>query len=217
MSPDRNTWKLLLSRAITVLRMTGARAGSLPTMTLGGGTVLMFRYEHRLSKDIDLFLHDAQWLSMFSPRLNDDIAAKVKDYEEQANTLKLVFSEGDVDIIVAGNVTDARPNDSLKRDDMIFLLESSEEIVAKKIYFRAASFRERDLFDLATLIEKDRDAASRALSAASPKIAMLEARISGMDLSDDDGLSRLILPLAGHEDRLSTMRETALAALLEFK
>ena len=42
---------------------------------IGGGTVLMFRFEHRLSKDIDFFTHDAQWLSLLTPRLNDTTAA----------------------------------------------------------------------------------------------------------------------------------------------
>ncbi|UBU61945.1 nucleotidyl transferase AbiEii/AbiGii toxin family protein [Acidithiobacillus ferrooxidans] len=30
--------------------------------TIGGGTVLMFQYRHRLSRDIDIFITDAQYL-----------------------------------------------------------------------------------------------------------------------------------------------------------
>jgi hypothetical protein len=69
MQPDRNTWKLLLHRAVDVLRAAEQRMGALPELMPGDGTVLMLRFQHRLSKDIDLFLHDVQWLSMFTPRL----------------------------------------------------------------------------------------------------------------------------------------------------
>ena len=32
--------------------------------------MLMLRFDHRLSKDIDIFTHDAQALSFITPRLN---------------------------------------------------------------------------------------------------------------------------------------------------
>ena len=33
-----------------------------PAWTLGGGTALMLRHDHRLSRDIDVFLRDPQYL-----------------------------------------------------------------------------------------------------------------------------------------------------------
>ena len=44
-----------------------------------------------LSKDIDFFIRDVQWLGFITPRLNDVIAAMVEGYEEQANSLKLIL------------------------------------------------------------------------------------------------------------------------------
>ena len=41
-----------------------------PFWTFGGGTVLMFRYRHRLSKDIDIFVPDPQDLGFVTPRLS---------------------------------------------------------------------------------------------------------------------------------------------------
>jgi hypothetical protein len=39
--------------------------------SLGGGTVLMLRLNHRRSKDIDILLDDPQLLGMFNPRMSD--------------------------------------------------------------------------------------------------------------------------------------------------
>ena len=64
----------------------------------------MFRFRHRLSKDIEFFGYDAQWLALLSPRLNETAAAMASGYGEQANGVKIVMSEGDIDFIVAGDV-----------------------------------------------------------------------------------------------------------------
>jgi hypothetical protein len=80
---------------------------------MGGGAVLMTRMHHRVSKDIDLFLHDAQWLARLTPRLNERVASMVLDYAEQANSVKLVLAEGDIDFVVAGSVTGVAPKETL--------------------------------------------------------------------------------------------------------
>jgi len=52
-------WESLFPRALMLIddiRKYGGIAD--PFWTLGGGTVLMFRYRHRLSKDIDIFVPD---------------------------------------------------------------------------------------------------------------------------------------------------------------
>ena len=53
-----------------------------PPWTFGGGTVLMLNYAHRLSRDIDIFLGDPQYLGFLSPRLNGTIETWVADWEE---------------------------------------------------------------------------------------------------------------------------------------
>lgn len=57
----RGAWEALFPRALALIdevRIHGGIAD--PFWTLGGGTVLMFRFGHRLSKDIDIFVRDAR-------------------------------------------------------------------------------------------------------------------------------------------------------------
>lgn len=49
-------WQALLPRALVLIEEIRRHGGVIdPFWTLGGGTVLMFRHRHRLSKDIDIF------------------------------------------------------------------------------------------------------------------------------------------------------------------
>lgn len=66
--PD-GAWQSLLQSALGLvneIRMHGGRAD--PFFTFGGGTVLMLRHQHRLSKDIDFFVPDPQSLAYVTPR-----------------------------------------------------------------------------------------------------------------------------------------------------
>jgi hypothetical protein len=65
----------------------------------------MLLYEHRRSRDIDIFLRDPQYLTALSPRLNDHTEALTGRYVEQSNFLKLIFDGGEVDFIVAPSLT----------------------------------------------------------------------------------------------------------------
>ena len=73
--------------------------------TFGGGTVLMLRHGHRLSKDIDLFVPDPQYLGFVNPRLSDFAADLCRDYVEAAEFIKLVRAEGEIDIVTGPNLT----------------------------------------------------------------------------------------------------------------
>jgi len=75
-----NDWEILLAKAFKQLD-----AGNIPSdaWTLGGGTVLMFHFVHRLSKDIDIFFTDKQLLAAISPRVNDGVEDSLRDYIEQ--------------------------------------------------------------------------------------------------------------------------------------
>ena len=115
---------------------------------------------HRVSKDIDLFLHDAQWLARLTPRLNDRVAEMVRDYSEQANSIKLVLAQGDIDFVVAGSVTGVAPEETLDFRGREILLEATEEILAKKLFYRAAC--PRSTYKLAARRVPDLVAAARA-------------------------------------------------------
>ena len=104
----------------------------------------MMRMHHQLSKDIDLSMHDAQGLTRLTPRLNDRVAARVRDYSEQANSLKLVLTQGDIDFVVAGSVTGVAPKEMLGFGRRTIMLEATEEILAKKLFYRAALLKSRE-------------------------------------------------------------------------
>jgi hypothetical protein len=84
------SWKILLQEAFKIIDDLEARGGiAKPFWTFGGGTVLMLRYGHRLSKDIDIFVPDPQYLGYVSPRLSDVAAEVSEDYVEASGYVKL--------------------------------------------------------------------------------------------------------------------------------
>ena len=95
-------WEKLLEKAVNYIKSSPLGNNEAKTLwSLGGGTVLMLEYRHRLSNDIDIFLPDPQLLGYFSPRLNDIIDADVERYDEQAEYVKLIHDYGEIDFIVA--------------------------------------------------------------------------------------------------------------------
>lgn len=47
-------WETLLEKAYSLFDSVASDGFALPRWSLGGGTVLMFHYAHRKSKDIDI-------------------------------------------------------------------------------------------------------------------------------------------------------------------
>lgn len=80
-------WEPLFDKAMQVLDSLPKRVAP-PHWTFGGGTVLMRKYHHRLSRDVDIFLTDAQHLTLFSPRLNDAMAEMATQYREDSQHVK---------------------------------------------------------------------------------------------------------------------------------
>jgi hypothetical protein len=205
----RDSWKEMLASAVAIFEDLEGKGFRRPDVVIGGGTVLMFRFEHRLSKDIDFFMHDAQWLSLLTPRLNDTTAAMTTDYQEQGNSLKLVLPRGDIDFIVSGPVTDAEATDSIAFMGRTFLLEATEEILAKKLFYRAAHFQPRDVFDFAVVIERDRASAVRALAAAGANRDILSRRIEQLSRLSLARLAEGIVPLGDFARIVPGMLEAA--------
>lgn len=87
------TWESLFLRALELIDSAGDAGIALDDWSFGGGTVLMRRYHHRLSKDVDIFLPDPQYLGYPTPRLNPGAQSMTVDYIEQAGSLKLIFPE----------------------------------------------------------------------------------------------------------------------------
>ncbi|SAI49258.1 Nucleotidyl transferase of uncharacterised function (DUF1814) [Bordetella ansorpii] len=149
-------WCALWAHATVLLDDLAVHGLPDPYWTLGGGTVLMFRHDHRASKDIDIFVADPQYLGYLTPRLSDKAAERTSDYLEDHGSLKLYFAEGEVDFVASPNLLE----DAWEWwdiDGRRVRVERSAEIVAKKMYHRGHSATARDLYDLALVIEREPD------------------------------------------------------------
>lgn len=152
-------WETLFSRAVVLLDDLSTIGGAQdPFWTLGGGTVLMFRHDHRASKDIDIFVADPQYLGYLTPRLSDKAAEMTSAYVEDASSyVKLQFDEGEIDFVAAPNLLEAAWEWWNIQGHRV-RVEHSAEIIAKKMYHRGNLATARDLFDLCLVIEREPDA-----------------------------------------------------------
>jgi hypothetical protein len=171
-----DTWKSLLERALRCLDSLAGLAMAAPEWTFGGGTVLMLRHAHRVSKDVDIFLHDAQFLTALSPRLNSAVLAMTESYLEGSSSLKLSFDQGEIDFIIAPSLLRLPPVvfDFIGR---AVLTDRSAEIIAKKLFYRTASLKIRDVIDLATVLEKEETVAEEIRPALSGKAEQIRRRL----------------------------------------
>ena len=154
MADELKTWEILFQRALLLIDDARSRGIPVDTWSFGGGTVLMRRHHHRLSKDVDIFIDDPQFLGYVSPRLSPAAEALTSDYAEDKNFVKLAFPEGEIDFVASAPLT-ATPAHSEMLFGRPFLVETSTEIVAKKLWHRGAEFTARDIFDFALVAERE--------------------------------------------------------------
>jgi predicted nucleotidyltransferase component of viral defense system len=188
-------WKDLLPHALSIIEDIKNHGTPDPFWTFGGGTVLMFRYQHRLSKDIDIFVPDPQYLGFVTPRLSDVAAAVSADYvEDQGTYVKLIRPEGEIDFVASPNLTES-PFETWNISGQHIRVETAVEIVAKKLWHRGDRATARDLFDLSLVIEREPEALVKAakflLKNADPFISQIASRASvlKMQFSEIDALT----------------------------
>ncbi|WP_297889814.1 nucleotidyl transferase AbiEii/AbiGii toxin family protein, partial [Sulfurihydrogenibium sp.] len=136
-------WKELLKTAYDILSEAKITEED---WTFGGGTALAYYYNHRESKDIDIFFHDAQLLTFVSPRLNSKAEGIAESYTEQSNFLKIYINSQEIDFIVAPNLTGIKPNLEIINGMKVFV-DNPVEIVTKKLFYRPESLKIRDIID----------------------------------------------------------------------
>ena len=136
--------KILLQKAIDILEAADIKDDE---WAVGGGTVLAHYYNHRISKDIDIFINDIQLLTLLSPRFND-MSEDAADYDEMATYISLTYPEGKIDFIVGSQMSEFLPKKQFFLEKNV-VLEDRGEIDAKKIFYRGVSAKVRDIFDLA--------------------------------------------------------------------
>ncbi|MDU3238355.1 MAG: nucleotidyl transferase AbiEii/AbiGii toxin family protein [Veillonella sp.] len=146
MESERIRTELLLEKAIKILEYANIDNSQ---WSMGGGTILMLNYHHRLSKDVDIFVSNTQYFNGLSPKLND-IAEDADFYQEGERFISLSYPEGKIDFVKAFQVSDYLPTLKHVFNQNIFV-DDDIEIVTKKVFFRGASLHPRDLYDLATV------------------------------------------------------------------
>jgi len=172
-------WERLFRQALRLLDDLQDKSGTVPFWTFGGGTALMLRYRHRMSKDVDIFVPDTQYLGYVTPRLSDVAEGITRNYVEAAGYVKLVLPDGEIDFVAAPNLTDD-PFEELALLGRRVRVETAAEIIAKKMWHRGDQVAARDLFDLALVIQREPASLTKAgaflMKHREPFLAQLESR-----------------------------------------
>lgn len=93
--------------------------------------------------------------------------------------MKLACDEGEIDFIVAPDLTD-RPHAERDVGGRRITVDTPAEIVIKKAFYRAVELRIRDRFDLAVVIDRQRDALERNAPLLRSKRALLVACVDNL-------------------------------------
>ena len=151
-----SNWRLLLDRMLQGFSRLGQQSQPVPDWVLGGGTALMLFADHRLSRDIDAFIDDPQYLACLSPDVVD--VWNCASWDRAAHYLKLKYPEGEIDFIVSGAISNLQPVG--KELDLTNIrpgrkttiqVDSPAEIALKKMHYRATMLKPRDIFDIAVV------------------------------------------------------------------
>jgi hypothetical protein len=191
-------WARLFRTACSLIRQVNSEQTIIDSWSFGGGTAMMLQIDHRESHDIDIFLNDAQYLPFLDPKLHDfEFDIRPSDYGgDGAGFLKLAFDGiGEIDFIVARLLTASAVTKQTVEGEAVDL-ETVAEIITKKVHYRGASIKPRDIFDIAAASRSDRDAIVEALRIYKEDVArtlatiermspeFINATISGLEIKD---------------------------------
>ena len=184
-------WESLFRQALALIDSVEEAGVKLEDWTFGGGTVLMRRHMHRLSRDIDIFVGDPQYFGYLTPRLNSTAEAMTGNYIEQAHSLKLVLSDGEIDFVASAPLTSNpfRIERIFERDVRV---ETSTEIVAKKLWHRGDQFTARDIFDLAMVAELEPEALEEIVPILQSRRDVILSRIDHLYSQLEEGFKALV-------------------------
>lgn len=170
-------WRSLLHDAITLLDTLSEK----PKWTFGRGTALVVFYEHRISYDIDIFVSDSEVVTALSPHKNPATKALLGEhgYQFPGNYLKLELDKGEIDFIVGGRRTD-EPTQPWEFEGRTIFIETPWEAAIKKIFYRSSTFKVRDVFDLAAVIDHDGEKLKAYLPEVEDKLDRLIDRIDAL-------------------------------------
>jgi len=167
----------------------------------------MLQIDHRESHDVDIFLPDPQFLPFLDPQIHDfRFEIQPADYRGDATHLKLAFGGiGEIDFIVALPLSTA-PTTEAKVDGQSIILETVPEIITKKVYYRAASLKPRDIFDIAAAGELYADSVIDELQRYPDRVGQALATIAKLN---PEFVNRAIAQLV-IKDRYKELAESAI-------
>jgi len=149
--------KALLAQALAILDAPPA----ITDWSLGGGAALTLRHRHRVTRGVDIFVRN---LDAVSTRTGISVA--------EPGALRFYVPEGEITFIASRALTapSVRKEKVLGREIWV---QTSAEIVAQKLWHRAARFSARDLADFAIVARRER----RALAQLEPVIGARRATL----------------------------------------
>jgi hypothetical protein len=180
-----SSWHRLLDRTLQGLAELKQQGQPAPDWVLGGGTALMIVAGHRLSRDIDAFIDDPQYLASLSPETTD--VWECSAWDRAAHYLKLKYPEGEIDFIVSARISSLPPLE--RQIDLTAIRKGSKptirlhppaEIALKKLHYRATMLKPRDVFDVAVIDAIDGGALAANLHEVANKKDDLLRRLEGL-------------------------------------
>lgn len=147
--------------------------------SFGGGTSLAVHLDHRVSYDIDIFLDSSRDLKSLTPNANPRVQA-LQDglkYEYPGHYQKLYRPGGEIDIIVASARTEPGAT-AWEFEGHPVLLDTPVETAIKKMFYRPSTFKLRDAFDVAAIIDSGyADDLSASMAEVSDRLALVLDRL----------------------------------------
>ncbi|MBX9826946.1 MAG: nucleotidyl transferase AbiEii/AbiGii toxin family protein [Xanthobacteraceae bacterium] len=169
---------------------------------------MMLQIDHRESRDVDIFLQDPQHLSLLDPDKRDfDFELRPSAHDgDGAKFLKLIFeSIGEIDFIV-GQPRTTNPTIRREIEGEDILLETVPEVITKKIVYRGANIRPRDIFDIAAASEEYADTIVAELRSYRQETAAALARLEQLNPEFvNNAISQLLI-----RQKLSATAKTAI-------
>lgn len=178
----------------------------------------MIHYEHRMSKDIDLFFSDPQLIDYVSPKTNDALEDEMGDYLDGHHFKRYVLKEGKLDFIKGHPLTKLAPT-TLDFEGRTIFMDSPVEIAAKKIFYRCEEFKPRDVFDQAAVLLNGGEEALAEFCVQCPDkadLALSKTRTMIDDGALEFGLDALDILPAGEEVK-KTCPEVVVAFFERFR
>jgi hypothetical protein len=210
-------WNKLLDMAIELIDQVNRDYQIIDHWTLGGGTAMMLRIDHRESHDVDIFLDDHQLLPYLDLAKQDfTFAIAPSDYRSDGSGFQKIAFDGigEIDFIVCASLTD-KPASRQSVKGREVLIETIPEIICKKVFYRGAQIRPRDIFDIAAACRTQRRQVVAALSHHKPKVEQAIAQIINSDRHYIDAVIADLQIKPGYANLKSDATAFALEALNE--